>query len=75
MMEITSLKSNARKTLTKKDSILVQTLIGTLSRISFLTYLFINTMSFYIFLLLYGILAILFFKFTLEITKPNRRQA
>ena len=58
MFEIVSLKRNARKTLTKKDfKILVQRLIRTLSRMSFLTDFFMNTIFFYILLLLYGILS------------------
>ena len=56
----------------KKDFILVQRLIGTLSRMSVLTDFFKNRIIFSIFLLLYGILAILFFKCTMKLTKPNR---
>ena len=56
-MEVISLKSNARKTLTK-DFTLVQKLIGTLSRMSVL----LNSLKigyFYVFLLLYKILGVL----------------
>ena len=60
-MEIIPLKSNARKTLTKQ------------------TRLYINRDSLelilehclYIFLRLYGVLAILFFKFTVKLIKPR----
>ena len=75
MMEIITLKSNARKAFTRKDFNIVQRLTGALSRVSFLTDFFINMIVFYIFILLYGISAILFFKFTVKPRKSIRRHA
>ena len=49
--------------------------IRTLSRMSFLTNFFITTIFFYIFQLLYGILAILFFKVRAKLRKPSKRHA
>ena len=74
MMEIILPKSNARKTLNKND-LSTDIVIETLSRmLSFIESL-INTIFLNIFLLLYRILAISFFKFTVKLTKPSRRHA
>ena len=47
-MEIISLKSKARKMLTKQKDFILQRLIGILSRMSVLTNFFINTILFYV---------------------------
>ena len=49
-MEIISLKSNARKMLTKQKDFILQRLNGTLSRMSVFTGFFINTIYFFIYL-------------------------
>ena len=48
IMEIISLKSKARKMLTKQKDFILQRLIGTLSRMSVFTDFFINTILFYV---------------------------
>ena len=53
MRENISLKSNARKTLSKKDFTLVLRLIRTLSRRSFTTDFFINTIFVYVLTILW----------------------
>ena len=72
-MGIISLKSNARKQLTKQKGL--YTSRDSLELFLECHFSLIVGYFSYIFLLLYGILTILFFKFKVNLIKPSVRQA
>ena len=72
MMEIISPKSNKRKTFTKEEYRLTRT---ETQKVILHWFFFINTIVSCIFRLLYGILALLFYKFTVKLKKSSRRHS
>ena len=72
MMDIISSKSNERKTLTKEEYRLTR---SETQKVILHQFFFINTILSFIFLLLYGILTLLFYKFTVKLKKNSRRHS